>query len=83
MDRFEFSKVLALVISILFVCTVCFVSLVWAVSDKMPEQLRIGIDILGVVSTPFGIIVTGYFAKSGVENYTKIKGSKKDENNLK
>lgn len=73
MFKMEFSKILALIITAIFVAAVGFVALVWAFSDKTPDQLQSGIDILGVVATPFGIVITGYFAKSGVENYQKIK----------
>ncbi len=75
------SKVLALIITALFVLISCFVSLVWAISHKTPEQLQIGISILGVVATPFGVVITGYFAKSGVENYQKIRKGKDNGDN--
>jgi Kef-type K+ transport system membrane component KefB len=73
MKKMEFSKLLAIIVTALFVCTVGFVTLIWAVTNKTPEQLQIGISILGVVAAPFGVIITGYFAKSGVENFQKIK----------
>ncbi len=82
--KIEFSKLLALIITALFVGSVCFVLFVWAVTGKTPEQLQVGTNILGIVAAPFGVVVTGYFTKAGVENFQKIKqggGAKNDNGN--
>lgn len=81
MKRLEFSKLLAIIITILFIFSVCFITAVWAFTNKSPDQLQIGISILGVVATPFGVIVTGYFAKAGVENFQKIRNNKGENSN--
>lgn len=78
MKKLEFSKILALIVATLFVVTAIFVTAVWAFTNKKPDQLKVGIDILSVVATPFGVVITGYFAKAGVENYQKIKNQKGD-----
>lgn len=72
-NTMEFSKVLAVVVTVLFAGSVLFLLAIWAISDKTPAQLQAGIDILAVVAAPFGIVVTGYYAKAGMENYQKIK----------
>lgn len=64
----EFSKVLAIAVTILFFVSIIFVFAVWFFQD------RLGTEILAYVAAPFGVVITGYFAKAGVENYTKIKG---------
>lgn len=81
MKKIEFSKLLAIIITVLFVLSVCFVLAIWAITNKPPDQLEIGISILGVVSTPFGVVITGYFAKAGVENYQKIRKGQDNEPN--
>lgn len=30
------------------------------------------------MAAPFGVVITGYFAKAGVENYSKINNSKSE-----
>jgi uncharacterized membrane protein len=64
--RIEFSKLLAMVITLLFVGCILFSLLTWYRQGRIPSE------ILGYVSTPLGVIVSGYYLKSGVENYRKI-----------
>ena len=71
--KIEFSKLLAMVVTCLFVASVIFVFYVWYRED------RIGTEILGYVSTPFGVVISGYFAKAGVENYQKINKYQGDD----
>lgn len=71
--RTEFSKKLAIAVSFLFFFVILFSLATWFFQDRTP------IEILGYVATPFGVIVTGYFAKAGVENYSKISQSKSRE----
>lgn len=63
----EFSKLLALGVSILFAATVFFCCVCWLIRDGFPEK------ILDYVDGPFMIVVSVYLAKSGVENVTKIR----------
>lgn len=70
MKNKEFSKVLAIAVTILFFVSIIFVFAVWFFED------RLGTEILAYVAAPFGIVITGYFAKAGVENYSKISQSK-------
>ena len=80
--KIEFSKLLALIITALFVGSVGFVLLVWAITRKTPEQLQIGVNILGIVAAPFGVVVTGYFTKAGFENFQKIKQGGNEQNDI-
>lgn len=66
--RFEFSKVLAVGIGILFAAAVCFCAVTWVLFGDLPK------DIMDYVDGPFMLVVTGYMAKAGVENVTKIRG---------
>ncbi len=63
----EFSKILAITVTALYVVTV----LISLISELFFDKSTI--DVLKEVGVPFGIVITGYFAKAGVENYTKIK----------
>lgn len=65
--KLEFSKALAIVVTVLFIVSVVFVFAVWFFQD------RVGTEILGYVATPFGVVITGYFTKAGFENYKKIR----------
>ncbi|WP_341877579.1 hypothetical protein [Defluviitalea saccharophila] len=73
MRNTEFSKILAIAVSILFFASIIFVFAVWYFED------RLGTEILAYVSAPFGVVITGYFAKAGVENYSKINHSRQYE----
>lgn len=62
----EFSKVIAIVMLIIFVLTFFVAWLVYIFQDKISTEL------LNFISTPLMVIISGYFAKAGVENYQKI-----------
>ena len=68
----EFSKTLAIIVTTLFVFSIIFVFGVWFFQD------RVGTEILSYVATPFSVVITGYFAKAGVENFNKISHSKEE-----
>jgi glucan phosphoethanolaminetransferase (alkaline phosphatase superfamily) len=67
--RYEFSKVLAMITTLLFVVCVMFSLIVRYKEDRVPDL------VLNYVATPFGVVLTGYFLKSGFENYKKISQS--------
>lgn len=69
MKRVEFSKKLAIIVTTLFVASIIFVFWVWYFED------RLGTQILEYIATPFGVVISGYFAKAGVENYQKVRAS--------
>ena len=72
MRNTEFSKILAIAVTVLFFASIIFVFAVWYFED------RLGTEILAYVAAPFGVVITGYFAKAGVENYSKINNSKSE-----
>lgn len=65
----EFSKKLALFVSMVFAVVILLSCYIFLRHD------RVSLDLLSAVGTPFSIVVTGYFAKAGVENFSKINKS--------
>lgn len=65
----EFSKQLAIVVTVIFIASILFVFWVWYFED------RLGTQILEYIADPFKIVISGYFVKAGIENYQKIKTS--------
>lgn len=74
MKKIEFSKILAMVVTILFVVSIIFSLIVWFLQDRLPTELLV------YVAAPFGVVVSGYFAKAGVENYKKINQTQSEFN---
>ena len=62
----EFSKIIAIVMLTIFVLTFFAAWFTYIIQNKVSTEL------LGFISTPLMVIITGYFTKSGVENYQKI-----------
>lgn len=69
-DFMEFSKKLAISIFILFTSTWVILVIYWISTGILLPK-----EILEFISIPFGLVITGYFTKAGVENYSKIKNS--------
>ena len=69
----EFSKIIAIVMLTVFVFTFF---LAWAVYIK---QDKVSTELLSFISTPLMVIISGYFAKSGVENFQKINNNPENE----
>lgn len=67
--RLEFSKLLAIIVTLTFIGTWAVAWVVWIKTQTLPT------DLLSFISTPFSVVITGYFAKAGVENYTKIRNN--------
>ena len=65
-QKLEFSKIIAIVMLVIFVLTFFVAWLVYIFQDKISTEL------LNFISTPLMVIVTGYFVKAGTENYQKI-----------
>jgi di/tricarboxylate transporter len=65
-QKIEFSKVIAIVMLVVFVLTFFVAWFTYIFQDKVSTEL------LSFISTPLMVIITGYFAKAGVENYQKI-----------
>jgi len=64
--KLEFSKIIAIIMITIFVLTFFAAWFVYILQDKVSTEL------LSFISTPLMVIITGYFAKAGVENVQKI-----------
>lgn len=73
MKKIEFSKKLAILIIAFFFLLVIFSLLTWFFQNRIPTT------ILETVSTPFMVVVTSYFIKSGYENGKKIERSNNEQ----
>ncbi len=67
--KMEFSKRLAQVITGLFILTWIVAWLTWIFKGELPSEM------LDFITVPFSVVITGYFAKSGFENTSKIKNT--------
>ncbi len=67
--KIEFSKIIAIVMLIVFALTFVVSWLTYIIQDKVSTEL------LSFISTPLMVIISGYFAKAGVENYKKIENN--------
>lgn len=68
--KYEFSKVLAVSVTLLFFIVIVFALGMWAFTGRIIPG-----EILTAVAAPFGTVIAGYFIKSGWENRYKIQGS--------
>ncbi|MBQ8942467.1 MAG: hypothetical protein IJ062_11590 [Firmicutes bacterium] len=62
----EFSKVIAVIMLVIFVFTFFVAWLVYIFQDKISTEL------LNLISTPLMVVISGYYVKAGVENVNKI-----------
>lgn len=65
-QKLEFSKIIAIVMLVIFVLTFFIAWFTYITQDKISTEL------LSFISTPLMVIISGYFVKAGVENYEKI-----------
>jgi len=70
--KLEFSKILTLIITAIFIGTWGVAWYCWYRTQTVPTEL------LNFINIPFSSIYGCYFLKSGVENYTKIKSNNND-----
>lgn len=71
--KYEFSKKLAVMVSALFILTFIVAWVAWFLTGELP------VDMLTFVAAPFSVVITGYFAKAGVENYQKINNTETNQ----
>ena len=62
----EFSKIIAIVMLVVFVLTFFVAWFTYIFQDKVSTEL------LSFISIPLQTILSGYFIKAGVENFQKI-----------
>lgn len=65
--KLEFSKAITIIITCLFITTWVAGWASWFLINNVPNEM------LEFITVPFGVVITGYFTKAGVENYGKIK----------
>lgn len=63
--KIEFSKLLAIIVTTLFVFCILFSLIAWIKLDRIPAEL------LPYVAAPFATTVSGYLIKAGYENGRK------------
>jgi len=73
----EFSKIIAITMLIIFILTFIAAWFTYIVQDKVSNEL------LSFISTPLMVIVSGYFAKAGVENFQKINNNPEEIEDIK
>jgi hypothetical protein len=74
-NKREFSKGLAIMVSVAWLSSLIFSYLIWLFLDRFEPQL------LMYTSVPFGTVVSTYLIKAGYENKQKIKQSSNEFKN--
>jgi uncharacterized membrane protein required for colicin V production len=70
--KIQTSKLLTYIVTGLF-CFCVIYALMLTIITRIPvDNIDRAIDVLKTVATSFSVIITGYFTKSGVENWKKI-----------
>lgn len=69
----EFSKLITIMVTILFGFTWVVSWIMWYIKGTLPSEL------LSFISTPFGVVVSFYMGKSCLENVVKIRTSNDEE----
>ena len=67
-EKLSFSKKVVGAVTWLFVGIIIFSAATWLLYREIPDRL------IDYVDGPFSVIISGYFAKAGVENYVKLRG---------
>ena len=71
-EKLSFSKRVVGTVTWLFVGIIIFSSGTWLLYREIPD------DLINYVDDPFSIIISGYFAKAGMENFLKLRGGVKE-----
>ena len=67
-EQLSFSKKVVGAVTWLFVGIIIFSAGTWLLYREIPNRL------IDYVDGPFSVIISGYFAKAGVENFLKLHG---------
>lgn len=73
--KLEFSKIITIITLVIYILTWLVSWCVWIFTKEIPQQM------INYITAPFMVVISGYFAKSGVENFNKINQSQDDEDN--
>lgn len=71
-EKLSFSKKVVGTVTWLFVGIIIFSAGTWLLYREIPDAL------INYVDDPFSIIISGYFAKAGMENFLKLRGGAKE-----
>lgn len=71
-EKLSFSKRVVGTVTWLFVGIIIFSAGTWLLYREIPD------DLINYVDDPFSIIISGYFAKAGMENFLKLRGGAKE-----
>ncbi|CAK7013396.1 hypothetical protein [uncultured Phascolarctobacterium sp.] len=71
-EKLSFSKRVVGTVTWLFVGIIIFSAGTWLLYREIPD------DLINYVDDPFSIIISGYFAKAGMENFLKLRGGVKE-----
>lgn len=70
--KIEFSKIITVITLLVYILTWVVSWCVWIFTKEIPQQM------INYITAPFMVVISGYFAKSGVENYNKINQVQED-----
>ena len=65
-EKLSFSKKVVGTVTWLFVGIIMFSAGTWLIYREIPDRL------IDYVDGPFSVIISGYFAKAGMENFLKL-----------
>jgi thiamine transporter ThiT len=72
-EKLSFSKKVVGTVTLLFVGIIMFSAGTWLIYREIPDRL------IDYVDGPFSVIISGYFAKAGMENFLKLRGGAKEK----
>ena len=72
-EKLSFSKKVVGTVTWLFVGIIMFSAGTWLIYREIPDRL------IDYVDGPFSVIISGYFAKAGMENFLKLRGGAKEK----
>ena len=76
-EKISFSKKVVGAVTWLFVGIIMFSAGTWLIYREIPDRL------IDYVDGPFSVIISGYFAKAGMENFLKLRGGAKEKGTKK
>ena len=76
-EKLSFSKKVVGTVTWLFVGIIMFSAGTWLIYREIPDRL------IDYVDGPFSVIISGYFAKAGMENFLTLRGGAKEKGTYK
>ena len=82
-EKLSFSKKVVGTVTWLFVGIIMFSAGTWLIYREIPDRLIdyvvSGSFVLGDYALNKSVIISGYFAKAGMENFLKLRGGAKEK----